>query len=151
MSSENAHNAASSPPQFTPPVFGRIRPPVGFIQLNEDASPMVTHGSGALASLIKNRSTTSLHTMKHRRPSSLRDRDTPDVEDERSRRNSGELDEDDFRRTFQEERRLSTLLLGPQMRSQRLIGNSNPRYKWGEHISALVALCRPVCVHLVDG
>lgn len=37
------------------------------------------------------------------------------------------------RRIPGEERRLSNaaaVLMTPQMRSQRLIGNSNPRYKW---------------------
>jgi hypothetical protein len=127
---------SSSPPSFTTPVFGRIARPNGFLALNDDASPMVTHGSGTLATLIKNRSTTSLHTMNRRRPSSLRGRDTPDLEDpsplDRPRRNSIEFEEDDFRHSFGEDRRLSTILLGPQMRSQRLIGNSNPRYKWGK-------------------
>ena len=32
--------------------------------------------------------------------------------------------------TNNEERRLSVILNGPHMRSQRLIGNSNPRYRW---------------------
>lgn len=87
---------------------------------------MVTHGSGALSSLIKSRSHTSLQSM--RRPSSYRGRDTNDDEEvARLHRGSNE-DADDFRRS--DDRRLSAVLLGPQMRSQRLIGNSNPRYKW---------------------
>ena len=35
---------------------------------------------------------------------------------------------DDIRRD--DERHLASVLNGPQMRSMRLIGNSNPRYKW---------------------
>jgi len=58
-------------------------------------------------------------------------RETPDDEEAvvgRSERNSRDSDSDDFRRG--DERRLSFVLNTPQMRSQRLIGNSNPRYKW---------------------
>jgi hypothetical protein len=120
----------------SPPRFGRIARPTGYLPLNiEDPHPMATHGKGVLNSLIKSRSQTSLTTL-HRRPSSFReDRDTPEMFDEatgpfeRFRRNSRDFDEpDDFKRS--EERRLSVILNGPQMRSQRLIGNSNPRYKW---------------------
>jgi len=126
----------SSPPQFTSPVFGRIPPPNGFLVVNNDSSPMATHGSGTLVSLIKNRSTTSLQAMSRRRPSSLRGRDMPDVEEpspiDRIGLGAGDLEDvEDFRHSFAEERRLSSILMGPQMRSQRLIGNSNPRYKWG--------------------
>lgn len=120
----------------SPPAFGRIPRLRGFLRLNEDASPMATHGHGALASLITSRSSASLHTMA-RRPSSLRGRDAPDVDEETpltrsaTRRTLGEADQDDFRRS--EERRLSAVLYGPQMRSQRLIGNSNPRYRWEKY------------------
>jgi len=117
----------------SPPQFGRIPRPRAFLPLNsEDGSPMATHGNGILTSLIKSRSHASLYTM-HRRPSSFRGRDTPDDEEigpfDRLRRNSTGFDDgDDFRRS--DERRLSAVLNGPQMRSQRLIGNSNPRYRW---------------------
>ena len=123
----------------SPPQYGRIARPTGYLPLNtEDAHPMATHGKGVLNTLIKSRSHTSL-TNLHRRPSSFREgRDTPEVFDEensgleRFRRNSREFDEsDDFKRS--EERRLSDLLNGPQMRSQRLIGNSNPRYRWEKY------------------
>jgi len=123
----------------SPPQYGRIARPTGYLPLNtEDAHPMATNGKGVLNTLIKSRSHTSL-TNLHRRPSSFREgRDTPEVFDEensgleRFRRNSREFDEsDDFKRS--EERRLSDLLNGPQMRSQRLIGNSNPRYRWEKY------------------
>ncbi|CZR50735.1 related to cation diffusion facilitator 10 [Phialocephala subalpina] len=121
----------------SPPQFGRIPRPRGWITLNgEESNPMVTHGSGALTNLIKSRSHTSLSNL-HRRPSSFRGgRDTPDEEDpnsfERAPRNSREFEDvDDFRRS--EERRMSVILNTPQMRSQRLIGNSNPRYKWAKY------------------
>ena len=127
--SMSSNEFSSSPPQY-----GRIARLRGFLPLSsDDASPMVTHGHGTLTSLIKSRSHTSLQNMS-RRPSSLRGRDTPEPDEEvalsrsLTRRMSRDGELDDFRRS--EERRLSAVLLGPQMRSQRLIGNSNPRYRW---------------------
>lgn len=116
-----------------PPQYGRIARLRGFLPLNEDASPMATHGHGTLTRLIRSRSSASLQNIT-RRPSFLRGgRDNADVDEENadmtvSRRMSRDTDPDDFRRN--DERRLSAVLLGPQMRSQRLIGNSNPRYRW---------------------
>ena len=117
----------SSPPR----VYGRIARPRGWLPLNNDeANPMAVHGTGALVSLIKSRSSQSLHTM-HRRPSSVvRGRESMDDEEAGERRSREYDDGDDFKSI--DERRLSLILNGPQMRSQRLIGNSNPRYKWGE-------------------
>jgi hypothetical protein len=124
----------------SPPQYGRIARPKGYLPLNnEDASPMATHGSGALTSLIKTRSSASLYGLhRERRPSSIRGRDTPDEEAGESpqliRRNSNDShDIDEYRRSTGEERRLSAVLFGPQMRSQRLIGNSNPRYRWEKY------------------
>jgi hypothetical protein len=117
----------------SPPQFGRIARLRGFLPLNNEDGLMATHGQGTLASLIKkSHSHASLYTM-NRRPSSLRGRDLTDDEEvgplgRFAPRNSSEFDEDDFRRS--DDRRLSAVLFGPQMRSQRLIGNSNPRYKW---------------------
>jgi hypothetical protein len=98
-------------------------------------------GNGALLSLIRNRSTTSLASQRRmsfgfgpphdddeeahvpgsaaHRPGSVRFRPV-------DRDDAG----DEPRRTLADERRLSQLILGPQMRSMRLIGNSNPRYQW---------------------
>ena len=141
----------------SPPQFGRIARLRGFLPLSsEDASPMATHGHGTLTSLIKSRSTASLHNMT-RRPSSLRGRDTPEPDEESalsrsiSWRMSKDTDIDDFRRA--EERRLSAVLLGPQMRSQRLIGNSNPRYRWERYWKTeeeLKAMKKPMWVLLHD-
>ena len=119
----------------SPPQYGRIAKLRGYLPLSEDASPMATHGSGTLTSLIKSRSTTSMQTLA-RRPSSLRggkDTSEPDLEESAfgqslSRRITRDVEGDEFRRS--EERRMSAVLLGPQMRSQRLIGSSNPRYRW---------------------
>jgi hypothetical protein len=118
------------------PQFGRIPHPTGYLPLNsDDGNPMAMIGKGTLTSLIQSRSYTSLLGL-HRRPSSYRSgRETPDVNDEeagpfeRFHGNSRDFDDpEDFNKS--EERRLSAVLNGPQMRSQRLIGNTNPRYKW---------------------
>jgi hypothetical protein len=114
----------------SPPKYGRI----ARFHNNEDGSPFVTHGKGTLTALIQSRSSSSLQNL-HRRPSSFRGRDTSDEEEVhvlvrsdggKSRRDE-DINNEDFRR---DERRLSAVLMGPQMRSQRLIGNSNPRYRW---------------------
>lgn len=73
-----------------------------------------------------------------RRGSSIRGRDAPNDEEmglgSRVRRHSQDnIDAEDFRRSLSDERRLSQILHGPQMRSQRLIGNSNPRYMWEKY------------------
>ncbi|RFU25476.1 hypothetical protein B7463_g10858, partial [Scytalidium lignicola] len=117
----------------SPPKFGRIPRPRGFLPLNEDASPMTTHGQGVLNQLISSRSSTSLYINSPRRAASFRGREPEDEESYFngvwSRRGSrAEVDENGYKRT--DDRRMSAVLMGPQMRSQRLIGNSNPRYRW---------------------
>ncbi|PQE12733.1 cation diffusion facilitator 10 protein [Rutstroemia sp. NJR-2017a BBW] len=116
-----SYSSSSSPPKAR---MGRMGLS-GWLPLStESTSPMATHGQGALTRLIKNQSNASLVTL--RRPSaSLRGRELLDEEEQVS---LGD-DRDDNARS--EERRLSAVLNGPQMRSQRLIGNSNPRYKGG--------------------
>jgi hypothetical protein len=113
----------------SPPRLGRIPRLRGFLPLNFDANPMTTHGQGILSSLIRTQSSTSLH----RRPSTVRAKTTPDEEEPRLRRLSQDGDIEEFRRSDERERRLSAVLNGPQMRSQRLIGNSNPRYRWARY------------------
>jgi hypothetical protein len=128
----SSDNYSQSPPQF-----GRIARPKGFLPLNHevgDANPLATNGKGALIDLIKSRSYTSLGNAG-RRPSSIRGRDVSEDEeaaiaDVRRRDSDDAQAGEGFKGS--EERRLSILLMGPQMRSQRLIGNSNPRYKWGK-------------------
>ena len=119
----------------SPPRYGRIARLHGYLPLNtEDASPMATLGQGVLSQLIRSRSSASIHAGA-RRPSSIRDRDVTDEEralGRRIRRNSND-DTDELRRSLADERRLSVILNGPQMRSQRLIGSSNPRYKWEKY------------------
>jgi len=112
-------------PSASPPQYGRISRPRGFLPLNaDDASSMATHGSGTLTSLIKSRSHTSLGIL-NRRPSSLHGREAYDEEADmrpfdRFRRNSREREDlDDHRRA--DERRLSVILNGPQVCSLRLV------------------------------
>ncbi|KAL2072489.1 hypothetical protein VTL71DRAFT_11832 [Oculimacula yallundae] len=117
----------------SPPKYGRIARPRGFLSLSseEASNPMVTHGHGTLVSLIKSRSSQSLHTMPRRGSSVAWNRDPVDDEEAGERR-SREFDEGEDYKSL-DERRLSQILNGPQMRSQRLIGNSNPRYKWEKY------------------
>ena len=90
---------------------------------------MATHGHGALTNLIRSRSTASLHTI-NRRPASIAGRDNADDEEvgERPRRKSHDGDE-----PWQNNARRESILNGPQIRSMRLIGNSNPRYRWHQY------------------
>ncbi|KAK1725762.1 hypothetical protein CaCOL14_011367 [Colletotrichum acutatum] len=123
MSSPQDHRSSS------PRVGSFKRPSV----LNADSDPslLATRGSGALVSLIRNRSNATLreslkspayHQLGH------------DEEEHESTSLLGFLhrdsDDDHHHRSAAEERRLSELIFGPQMRSMRLIGNSNPRYQW---------------------
>jgi hypothetical protein len=39
-------------------------------------------------------------------------------------------EDEDIERLLRDEHRLSRILLGPQARSLKLIGRSNPRYRW---------------------
>ncbi|PBP18505.1 hypothetical protein BUE80_DR010570 [Diplocarpon rosae] len=114
----------------SPPRHGKIARPRGFLPLSSEdgANPMALHGQGALVNLIKSRSSQSLATTHRRLSSALRNRE-PDEDEEAGERHSREFDDsEDFMSI--DERRLSLILNGPQMRSQRLIGKSNPRYKW---------------------
>lgn len=88
---------------------------------------MATHGNGTLSALIKSRSSSSLQNL-HRRLSVFRS-DDEESASPAGRQGTRDEDSDSF---FQrgDERRLSAVLHGPQVRSQRLIGNSNPRYRW---------------------
>jgi hypothetical protein len=101
--------------------------PRAFLPLNSEYSSLGTHG-GTLGALITSRSSSSIHNML-RRPSTFRPRrdDEEDVLGSCSRSHLSIEDEDDPNPRKAQERRLSTIL---QVRSQRLIGNSNPRYSW---------------------
>ncbi len=107
----------------------------GFIPLNEEAPAVSTRGQ-RLPSLIQSRSSTSLFALPRR---------------EARRRNSfasSEEDNDELEATPRrrptewlnsqpDTRRMSSampeVLMTPQMRSMRLIGKSNPRYRWHQY------------------
>lgn len=97
----------------------------GFIPLNEEPVPITTRGQ-RLPALISNRSSTSLFTLGGQ--SVRRKNSHVSLYDEE---NSQAPDRD--RGQPPTDRRSSVgpeLLATPQMRSMRLIGNSNPRYRW---------------------
>ena len=105
--------------------LSRIPSLKSFLPLS-DVNTITTRGQN-LPALIQSKSSTRLS----RRPSTIR-----------SRRESDSSNEDDlesFRGGLtmpwgEVERRMSAAILNtPQMRSQRLIGNSNPRYKWEKY------------------
>lgn len=120
MTPGSSPSRASIPQQTSG--LSRLTGQKGFLPLNSDSNPLATR-NGSLQNLIS------------RRPSST-------VRSNRSeRRGSASSDEDvDTLRSGllaayinNSERRLSAgaaVLMTPQMRSQRLIGNSNPRYRW---------------------
>lgn len=103
-----------------------------FLPLSEDLA--LSNHARNLQGLMRTR---TLSTTPNRRSSAFRGHESyasdeeagrPDME----RRRSWE-DGYEERRMPGEERRLSNaaaVLMTPQMRSQRLIGNSNPRYRW---------------------
>lgn len=99
-----------------------------FLPLSEDLA-LSTHGRN-LQGLMRTR---TLSTTPNRRSSTFRGQSGYDyVSDEEAGRPDWEDGFED-RRIPGEERRLSNaaaVLMTPQMRSQRLIGNSNPRYRW---------------------
>ena len=94
----------------------------------DDYSYSLSHrgSSSGLASLMRNRSTASLWNMAAGAADNVEE--TSSLPGLRMRERGG--DEDDIRRMTAEERRVSIILSGPQMRSTMLIGNSNPRYRW---------------------
>lgn len=156
----------------SPPKSYRIRKLRGYLPLNEDASPMAIHGQGMLTALvncyflrlllsfsarrapvnsvpqIKSRSNATLQNSPRRRPSLVIARSREDGEDI-----EGDAESDDFVALQNtEERRLSIILNGPQMRSQRLIGNSNPRYCWERYWKTeddLKKMKKPLYVRIV--
>jgi hypothetical protein len=115
----------------------RIARPAGFLQLNsEDSNVLSTRGSN-LSSLIQSGSSTSLYNLgkqQARRPSSMYAGRKERSSEEGDLNIGYDVDGD-------RERRMSEAMLilqKPEMRSQRLIGNSNPRYQWYDY-------AQPVC------
>lgn len=84
------------------------------VSIGEDYNYPLPTRSGALASLIRTRSVSSLSSGRRHQPS-----------DEEAC-----VDEDNIERLIHDEQRLNQLLHGSQTRSKILIGKSNPRYRW---------------------
>lgn len=105
----------------------------GFIPLNEEIPPGSTRGQ-RLPGLIQSRSNTSLFNLRDQAGSLVRAGSFAKISDEEGgihprRPSYGDHDA----------RRMSLtpdVLMTPQMRSMRLIGNSNPRYRWEQYYKA---------------
>jgi hypothetical protein len=108
-----------------------------FLLLQDEptSSPLASKGHGALTSLIRNRSTASLHHVGQGNIREPRDEEEglggQDWSMFRTRGDDHHLDDESNRSLS--ERRMSAILNTPQMRSMRLIGNSNPRYRWEKY------------------
>ncbi|KAI1498849.1 hypothetical protein F5X99DRAFT_411676 [Biscogniauxia marginata] len=99
-----------------------------FLLLQEDPLPLTPRGQGVLSHLLsRNRSHTSLHSYGSNWRGS-----GPDDEESAVGGHDSPGDEP-HRRLQQDERRLSQILQSTPMRSMRLIGNSNLRYKWARY------------------
>jgi cation diffusion facilitator family transporter len=114
----------------------------GFIPLNEEPSSISTRGQ-RLPGLIQSRSSASLFTL-HRRPiarrGSVHSHHSADDDDGHETGDDLEVSPMARRRTLipaeLDPRRMSLgpeILMTPQMRSMRLIGQSNPRYHWHKY------------------
>ncbi|KAL7932188.1 hypothetical protein V8C35DRAFT_307636 [Trichoderma chlorosporum] len=87
--------------------------------------------TNTLTSLIRTRSQQSLSSP---RPAGPTPRHLVDDEETGSMRNSRmRIEDEDIERLLRDEHRLSQILLGPQARSLKLIGRSNPRYRWEQY------------------
>ena len=126
---------ADSPPERPAAVkIGSLR---GFLPLNDTT---VTTRGQVLPGLIHNRSSANIHDLKKRRQITIQGEN--DVEDGDVERYADRIDfrwdtSPPMKRRFSKSERtggamseISQILNTPQMRSMRLIGNSNPRYQW---------------------
>jgi hypothetical protein len=102
--------------------------------------PMPPRHGQALPSLISSRSSASIYKAKKKRSLS-RSYQHDDLENgytdgEQSHDESVPMPPSDFpikRGGLKKDDRKASLIMTPQMRSQRLIGNSNPRYRWEQY------------------
>lgn len=112
-----------------------------YLVLQDEAPPNFSpRGQGTLAHLIRNRSHSSLQgygTTTWRQGTG--GFDAADLEAHPHEAHAGSVSgsggEDDAmsRRSMFEDRRLSAVLMSRPVRSMRLIGNSNPRYRWEKY------------------
>ena len=122
-----------------PPSYVRLGTLGGFLPLN-DITTITTRGQ-KLSGLIQQRSSNNINSLKKRQQ--IRLGGESDEEDQDGERNQDEVDSRSKglspaknSRYATSERRgsgvsdIEQVLNTPQMRSMRLIGNSNPRYQW---------------------
>ncbi|KAH6648306.1 cation efflux family protein [Truncatella angustata] len=106
-----------------PPLKGAL------LVLQDDGPPQfLARGHGTLTHLIRNRSHSSLQNYGSTRRFSGA-LDGSDIESSTEAMGLHGPGSDDGRSLY-EERRLSAVLMSRPVRSMRLIGNSNPRYRW---------------------
>lgn len=120
----------------------RIGRPAGFLPLSEDTN-FSTRGQH-LPALIQSQSSGNVHDARKyaspnlhtRRRSSFGSSDlhrTTSSDGEHPNLSAIGHDLEAQSLLSEDERRRMSILMTPEMRSQRLIGNSNPRYHWGQY------------------
>ncbi|KAG8525399.1 uncharacterized protein KY384_009043 [Bacidia gigantensis] len=122
-----------------PPTF-RIGSLPGFLPVND--TPVSTRGQ-KLPGLIRDRSSVNIQELKKRRQIKIEDESGNEDGDLESNADSFDVPEDRSPSTKRKppthERRgsgisdISQVMHTPQMRSMRLIGNTNPRYQWEKY------------------
>jgi hypothetical protein len=92
----------------------------------DDGPYPVPTRSGALATLIRSRSSQSISSLPHHHSRAVF------AADEEA---GGPHDDAEIERLLKDERRMSQILGGPhvQARSKSLLGKSNPRYRWEQY------------------
>ncbi|KAH7197503.1 uncharacterized protein B0J16DRAFT_20641 [Fusarium flagelliforme] len=99
-----------------------------FLSNDDSHNPLGTR-SGHLQSLIRSRSQQSMQSLSSSLPTHSAAFWMGDDEEAGLIRH----DNDELGRLLADERRLTQLLHGPQNRSAKLIGRSNPRYRWEQY------------------
>ncbi|CAG7556886.1 unnamed protein product [Fusarium equiseti] len=99
-----------------------------FLSNDDSHNPLGTR-SGHLQSLIRSRSQQSMQSLSSSLPAHSAAFWMGDDEEAGLIRH----DNDELGRLLADERRLTQLLHGPQNRSAKLIGRSNPRYRWEQY------------------
>jgi hypothetical protein len=124
MDSQDLHPVRSSRPSS---IRSTRRPSVFPTTADDYPYAMSYRGtSSGLASMMRNRSTASLWNMAAGTGDDCDE--AASVRNAWMRERAG--DEDDLRRMMAEERRVSIILSGPQMRSHFLIGSENRKHQW---------------------
>lgn len=132
-----------------------------FLILQDDPPPLSPRGQGTLSQLLRGRSQTSLHhygsTWRHSSASGVSDDEENGLlspflanHSDTAHHNGGGSGNNNGHGAAcpgSDDRRMSEVLHSAQMRSMRLIGNSNPRYRWERYWKTdeqLACLRRPI-------